>query len=76
MAQTINPFQKNAVKPTQVTVSLSGDQREIVEALGALLGIKTNTGVVMEGLAALYEKNKRQLAKTPGAEPSTESSEG
>jgi hypothetical protein len=60
---TVNPFKKTTEKPTQVTISLAPEQRKIVEQLRDHLGVKTNTAVLMEGLAVLYDANRRQLAK-------------
>lgn len=62
-----NPFQKSTEKNSLLSVTLTPEQRAMVESLRDLLGLKTNTGVVMEGLAALYEKHKRQLGKSTTA---------
>lgn len=70
-----NPFQKAQDKPTQVAVSLSGEQREIVEALRNHLGLRSNSAVVMEGLALLYDRNRRQIDKAAADGASVETTD-
>ena len=56
-----NPFKKSEAKSSLLSVTLQADQRQLVEALRDHLGLKSNAAVVMEGLAALYDKHRRQL---------------
>lgn len=65
---TANPFRKETAKPSTISIQVTADQRAIIEELGAHLEIKTNTGVVMEALAVLHEKYKRQLTKPAAGE--------
>jgi hypothetical protein len=68
-----NPFEKSPDKNSQLTVTLTAQQRQVVEALRDHLGLRTNTAVAVAGLSALYEKHKRQLTlPDPAAEPSAE----
>jgi len=70
MATTpINPFKKSTEKNSLLSVTLTPDQRHIVEQLATYLDIKTNAGVALEGLAVLYDKHRRQLDKTPTDQP-------
>lgn len=69
---TANPFKKDPAKTSLLTTTITGEQRAIVEQLAAYLDIKTNSGVVLEALAVLYDKHKRQLAgPAAGADDST-----
>lgn len=52
---------KSEQKNTLLTVTLTPDQRAIVEALRDHLELKTNAAVALAGLAELYSKNRRQL---------------
>lgn len=61
---TQNPFAKSTEKNSLLSVTLTPEQRQVVEALRDHLELKTNTAVVLQGLADLYEKHKRQLTKT------------
>lgn len=71
----MNPFQKAQDKPTQVAVSLNTEQREIVEALRQHLQLRSNSAVIMEGLALLYERNRRQIAKEAAAVETTDAAD-
>jgi len=62
-----NPFQKATEKNSLLSVTLTPEQRQVVEALRDHLGLKTNTAVVLTGLATLYEKHKRQLGSAAAA---------
>lgn len=63
-----NPFSLNQSPTRQVAVSLNGEQQEILEALRTHLGLRTRSQVVMEALAALYDRNRRQMSQTPASE--------
>lgn len=56
-----NPFAKSTEKNSLLSVTLTPEQRQVVEALRDHLGLKTNSAVALLALADLYEKNKRQL---------------
>ena len=60
----VNPFKKSTEKNSLLSITITPEQRKIIEQLGAHLDIKTNAGVALEGLAVLYEKHRRQLDKT------------
>ncbi len=63
-----NPFLKSTEKNSLLSVTLTPEQRSVLEALGAHLGIRTNSGVALQALAEMYEKYKRQMAAdTPPA---------
>jgi hypothetical protein len=68
---TPNPFKKTQGKTSQLTLTLQPDQKEIIEELGAHLGIKTNTGVALEALALLYDKYRSKLGKPSSTETET-----
>lgn len=57
-----NPFLKSTEKNSLLSVTLTPDQRAIVAQLQEHLELKTQTGVVLQALAELYDKHKRQLA--------------
>lgn len=59
---TANPFEKSTEKNSLLSITLTPEQRQIVEALREHLGLKTNAAVALAGLAALYDKHKRQLS--------------
>lgn len=60
---TNNPFRKESTPPSQITVSFTGEQKELLDQLREHLGFKRNGPVILEGLALLYDKNARQMAK-------------